>query len=80
MPIALARARALAGLTPSRFWLSRSQRAAPSMAASSQPTWKRPTSLQMSSQPTLASSGNSALNRCATSERCTLSHSVLSNN
>eukprot|EP00969_Alexandrium_andersonii_P017362 759458-Alexandrium_andersonii.AAC.1 len=69
MPIALARSRALAGLTPSRFWLSRSQRAAPPMAASPRPTWKRPTSLQMSSQPALAPSGNSALSRCATSER-----------
>eukprot|EP00969_Alexandrium_andersonii_P110479 4875678-Alexandrium_andersonii.AAC.1 len=41
-PIALARSSALAGLTPSLFWLSWSHRAAPSMAASSRPTWKRP--------------------------------------
>eukprot|EP00969_Alexandrium_andersonii_P125642 5554362-Alexandrium_andersonii.AAC.1 len=50
-PVTLARSNALAGLTPSLFWLSRSQRAAPPMAASSRPTWKRPTSLQMSPSP-----------------------------
>eukprot|EP00969_Alexandrium_andersonii_P008063 350814-Alexandrium_andersonii.AAC.1 len=63
--MALARSSALAGLTPSLFWLPRSQRAAPSMAASPRPTWNSPTSLQMSPQPSLASSGNSALSRCA---------------
>eukprot|EP00969_Alexandrium_andersonii_P296259 13092774-Alexandrium_andersonii.AAC.1 len=41
-PIARARSSALAGLTPSLFWLPRSQRAAPSMAASSRPAWKSP--------------------------------------
>eukprot|EP00969_Alexandrium_andersonii_P157218 6949274-Alexandrium_andersonii.AAC.1 len=60
MPIALALSPALAGLTPGRFWLSHSQRAAPPMAASSWPAWKRPTSRLMWPQPTLASSGNSA--------------------
>eukprot|EP00969_Alexandrium_andersonii_P242832 10727214-Alexandrium_andersonii.AAC.1 len=47
MPIARALSMAFAGLTPSRCWLSRSHNAAPSMAASSLPAWKSPTSRQM---------------------------------
>eukprot|EP00969_Alexandrium_andersonii_P127497 5635606-Alexandrium_andersonii.AAC.1 len=46
MPIARALSPAFAGLAPGRFWLPRSQRAAPSMAPSSRPTWKRLTSRQ----------------------------------
>eukprot|EP00969_Alexandrium_andersonii_P294394 13012284-Alexandrium_andersonii.AAC.1 len=42
VPMARARSSALAGLTPSRFWLSRGQHAAPSMAASPRPTWNSP--------------------------------------
>eukprot|EP00969_Alexandrium_andersonii_P025493 1113748-Alexandrium_andersonii.AAC.1 len=42
MSMALARSSALAGLAPSLFWLSRSQSAAPSMAASSRPAWNSP--------------------------------------
>eukprot|EP00969_Alexandrium_andersonii_P148040 6544316-Alexandrium_andersonii.AAC.1 len=37
MPIALALSPAFAGLTPSRFWSPRSQKAAPSKATSSRP-------------------------------------------
>eukprot|EP00969_Alexandrium_andersonii_P050664 2226453-Alexandrium_andersonii.AAC.1 len=74
--MARARSSALAGLTPSRCWLPRSQSAAPSMAASSRPTWNSPTSRQMSSHPASAASGNSARSFWATSVSGTPHHNV----
>eukprot|EP00969_Alexandrium_andersonii_P174151 7699551-Alexandrium_andersonii.AAC.1 len=62
---------AFAGRAPWRVWLSRSHRAVPPIAESPRPAWKSPASQQMSSQPRLTSSENSARSRGAASARRT---------